>query len=83
MDPAKPCNPATTRTLSRTLDCNTTKHTPQRLARPAVHEEASSGVKFTPLGVKDNTTKPRTCKDRLSSRRGLMVAMGLASPSNG
>ena len=54
-EPAKPCNPATTHTLSRTLDRNTTKRTPQRhAARHAVHEEASNGAESAPLGVKDN-----------------------------
>ena len=83
-EPAKPCNPATTHMLSRTLDRNTTKCTLQRhAARPVVYEEASSGAKFAPLGVKDNTTKPCAYKDGSSSRRGPMVAMGLALHSNG
>nr|POE44896.1 hypothetical protein CFP56_77942 [Quercus suber] len=78
-EPAKPCNPATTHTLSRTLDRNTTKRNPQRqTARPAVHEEASSGAESAPLGVKNNTTKPRACKDG-SSCTGPMVTVGLAS----
>ena len=54
-EPVKPCNPATTHTLSRTLDRNTTKRNPQRhAARLVVHEEASSGAESAPLGVKDN-----------------------------
>ena len=82
-EPAKPCNPATTHTLSRTLDRNTTKRTPQRhAARPAVHEEASSGAESAPLGVKDNTIKPRACEDGSSSCKCPMVAVGLASRSN-
>ena len=83
MELAKPCNPATTHTLSRTLDCNTTKCTPQRhAARLVMHEEASSGAESALLGMKDNTTKPRAYEDRSSSHRGSMVAMGLASHSN-
>ena len=82
-EPAKPCNLATTHTLSRTLDRNTTKRTPQRHAtRHAVHEEASNGAESAPLGVKDNTIKPRACEDGSSSRKCPMVAMGLASRSN-
>ncbi|KAK7853893.1 hypothetical protein CFP56_034109 [Quercus suber] len=82
-EPAKPCNPTTTHTLSRTLDRNTTKRTPQRqTARPAVHEEASSGAESASLGVENNTTKPRACKDGSSSRTGPMVAVGLASHNN-
>ena len=79
----EPCNLSTTHTLSRTLDRNTTKRTPQRhAARPAVHEEASSGAESAPLGVKDNTIKPRACEDGSSSRKCPMVAVGLASRSN-
>ena len=47
-----------------------------------MHGEASSGVESAPLGVKDNTTKPRACEDGSSSCRGPMVAVGLASRSN-
>ena len=61
----------------------TTKRTPQRhAARPAVHEEASSGAESAPLGVKDNTIKPRACEDGSSSCKCPMVAVGLASRSN-
>ena len=82
-EPAKPCNLATTHTLSRTLDRNTTKRTPQRhAARHAVHEEASNGAESAPLGVKDNTIKPRACEDGSSSHKCPMVAVGLASRSN-
>ena len=47
-----------------------------------MHGEASSGAESAPLGVKDNTTKPRACEDGSSSCRGPMVAVGLASRSN-
>ena len=47
-----------------------------------MHEEASSGAESAPLGVKDNTIKPRACEDGSSSRKCPMVAVGLASRSN-
>nr|POE44710.1 hypothetical protein CFP56_78238 [Quercus suber] len=66
------------------LDRNTTKRTSQRqTARPVVHEEASSGAESALLGVKNSTTQPRACKDGSPSRTGPMVAVGLASRSNG
>ena len=42
-----------------------------------MHEEASSGAKPAPLGVKDNTTKSRACKDGSSSCKGPMVVMSM------
>ena len=47
-----------------------------------MHEEASNGAESAPLGVKDNTIKPRACEDGSSSRKCPMVAVGLASRSN-
>jgi len=47
-----------------------------------VHEEASNGAESAPLGVKDNTIKPRACEDGSSSCKCPMVAVGLASRSN-
>ena len=47
-----------------------------------MHEEASSGAESAPLGVKDNTIKPRACEDGSSSCKCPMVAVGLASRSN-
>ena len=47
-----------------------------------MHEEASNGAESAPLGVKDNTIKPRACEDGSSSHKCPMVAVGLASRSN-